>query len=774
MYPSQRAAKRLAITFDLTLRGMHRMIRTSKLALLALMITSVGCQLARDDTTAESASFRVRADFAASLNADRGWAAGIGEEATVYADRPFRIRFRVHGETPLYTPPNFGLEYRRNGGAWRLVDAHDFPYPNREANFSFATGRSTPDAPLDGWQVTPSTRIGLRVVDDGRYALETGAGESAIRARFSPGWPVTEFSTRLQILDPEGEGVDLWLTGRDNQDRFHISLRPNGRVRLKMFQEGRIRVQTEQNIGTDTRGWTDVSVQRDGNNFTVELNDDTMKWEPDVPALSSFNEVGFEVPGNERVRFEKLDIGGESATPEVSIVRCPPCEEAMDSTALLGRGTTSVVHAPVISLSERVTLPNVTGDRWITELEWPLVIRRFSDGPTTTEDGDRFEFRVVADGTHGHLSPVAGTRLSVPPGRVGGTFVETPGRIGPWQASNGDLYFIMEPTETDNIFMMVRSVDGGQTWSESNGDGRPKTDDLEAVDSRLVDDTIHIVHQVTDRVVYHAFYTSDHPDAPNTWGITDELVGEVRAAAQMAAMEVRSDGSIVAAFLGQNRLYLSERPRDGRWSPQRPIDAEAPASHTGPQMVVDIHDIVHLAYGSTDGRVWYRRLTAEGELTTAMLVAQGTGTARRDWGAVLPLVYLPRRGVVAITYRLADGTLWQRRVNERGQLDTAALLVSTPVVTDAVDSQQVVADIIGTHDDTALLFVLEATGSIMGLLPSDRATPPRSVITNIKGSWVRGNRIEGPDGVPVYGFVYDAGSLGGTGMNRYFEVHLTP
>lgn len=36
-------------------------------------------------------------------------------------------------------------------------------------------------------------------------------------------------------------------------------------------------------------------------------------------------------------------------------------------------------------------------------------------------------------------------------------------------ASNGDLYFIMEPAETDNLFLMVTSSDGGRTWA---GGGR--------------------------------------------------------------------------------------------------------------------------------------------------------------------------------------------------------------------------------------------------------------------------------------------------------------
>ena len=71
----------------------------------------------------------------------------------------------------------------------------------------------------------------------------------------------------------------------------------------------------------------------------------------------------------------------------------------------------------------------------------------------------------------GSRNPVL--RLTTPPGHVGGTFVETPGRVGPWRAQNGDLYFIMEPAETDNLFMMIKSSDDGVTWREMDGgDGR--------------------------------------------------------------------------------------------------------------------------------------------------------------------------------------------------------------------------------------------------------------------------------------------------------------
>jgi len=46
-------------------------------------------------------------------------------------------------------------------------------------------------------------------------------------------------------------------------------------------------------------------------------------------------------------------------------------------------------------------------------------------------------------------------------------------------------------------------------------------------------------------------------------------------------------------------------------------------------------------------------------------------------------------------------------------------------------------------------------------------------IDKILGSWIRGNVYNRPDGARVYGYVYDAGSDGGAGMNRFSEVVLS-
>ena len=46
-------------------------------------------------------------------------------------------------------------------------------------------------------------------------------------------------------------------------------------------------------------------------------------------------------------------------------------------------------------------------------------------------------------------------------------------------------------------------------------------------------------------------------------------------------------------------------------------------------------------------------------------------------------------------------------------------------------------------------------------------------VDKILGSWIRGNVYTRPDGMKVYGYIYDADSDGGAGMNRFDEVVLS-
>jgi hypothetical protein len=464
--------------------------------------------------------------------------------------------------------------------------------------------------------------------------------------------------------------------------------------------------------------------------------------------------------------------GDEARTPRVSVVSCAAFRHGAPTTDLL-KGSAAPFRAGAgVSLAPRT--PPWSGAGAQGEFEWAVVVRRFADGAVTNDDGDTFEMRMAeADGRPVAAARYPRLRLAVPPRHLGGTFVETPGRIGPWRASNGDLYFIMEPTETDNVFLMVKSTDEGRSWREVDGAHRPLTDDLESVDARLVGDTIHIVHQVTRTVRYHSFRTSDHPSQPDTWAVRDELAATTNSVAQAATLAVRSDGSLVAFYVGPTVEY-SVRAPSGQWSAKRTVDADVRAKLAGPVAVVGANDVVHVAYYRTDGTLWHRRLLPDGTLTERQPIASGAGTTRAEYNAVLPLVFIPQTSTVVVVYRLADGKLWERRIVADGAPTPAVRISDRDVVRDAVDSQQPGADVVLDGTTLHVLFIEAASRALFATHDRNGWQPATPQVENIQGSWVRGNVYARRDGVRVYGYVYDAGSRGGAGMNRYGEQVLSP
>jgi hypothetical protein len=319
--------------------------------------------------------------------------------------------------------------------------------------------------------------------------------------------------------------------------------------------------------------------------------------------------------------------------------------------------------------------------------------------------------------------------------------------------------------------MMIKSTDQGRTWREIDGGHRPLTDDLESVDTRLVGDTIHVIHQVTESTRYHSFRTSDHPTAPDTWHVRDEVVASEASIAQAATLAVRSDGSVVAFYVGAT-VHYSVRTPAGSWSPSRPLDARATAILTGPQAVLGARDVVHVAGHAADGTIWYRRLRFDGTVTPAMVLATGAGTTRAEYGAVLPLVFIPRANTAVILYRLADGRVWERRIVDDGPPTPPVRVTDRDVVNHAVDSQQPGADAVLDDGSVRLLFIEQPSGSVFSTHDRSGWQPSALHVDGIRGSWIRGNVYTRPDGTRVVGYIYDAGSRGGSGLNRFAEIVL--
>lgn len=462
-------------------------------------------------------------------------------------------------------------------------------------------------------------------------------------------------------------------------------------------------------------------------------------------------------------------------TPRTSIISTSAYSHGAATTNVLdGSSAEFAGGAGVVFTDLAPSFPLEAGQ---SEWEWPLVIRRYADGPVTNEDGDRFEYRMVdAEGRTVDADVVAEVEVSVPPRLLGGTFVETPGRVGPWQNSNGDLFFIMEPAESDNVLMVVKSSDGGATWHEVDGMNRPGTGDLEGLGSDFAGGTIHILHQISDAVLYHAFRTADAADGPEGWVVRDERVAAPpgEPPVQVASLTARSDGSLVAVYGGPEKIRYRIRSRAGEWGAETVVDADTQPRLSGPQTVLGADDTVHLAYTARDGTAWYRRIDPDGALSPRERIASGLDEVESDIGSILPLVFVPETNTVVVIYRRPSGEFWSRRIVEAGAPSDPVQVTERHVVQNAVDSDQVGADAIAYGTDVHVLFIEQGSGSIYHTRTDDQGAwqVPTLEVDGIRGQWIRGWPVTLDDGTDAYGYVYDAGSDGGSGRNWFGRVKL--
>lgn len=229
----------------------------------------------------------------------------------------------------------------------------------------------------------------------------------------------------------------------------------------------------------------------------------------------------------------------------------------------------------------------------------------------------------------------------------------------------------------------------------------------------------------------------------------------------------------MVAFYTADTVHYNVRSSGGTWGADTVLDPGVAPKTAGPKAVLGANDTVHVAYYGVNGTIWYRRLLRDGTLTRRQQLASGLGTTRAEYGAVLPLVFIPRTNTVVIIYRQTDGRLWERRVVNDGALTPAVQVTDRVVIQDAVDSQQPAADPVLDGETLRLLFVEETTRSIFSTHDSGGWQPSILRVDNILGSWIRGNVYTRRDGKKVHGYIYDAGSDGGAGMNRFDEVVLT-
>ncbi|MFO7934784.1 MAG: hypothetical protein R6U78_11970 [Bacteroidales bacterium] len=466
-----------------------------------------------------------------------------------------------------------------------------------------------------------------------------------------------------------------------------------------------------------------------------------------------------------------------AASPPVSIVSCEAFFFGEEADNLLSISKKPANPGAGINLA-----PTTPG--WFPEpetgasadWEFAMVIRRWADGPQLVRDGDHFSLRVVDHLGRPLAGPMPAFSVNVPKGHLGGTFVETPARIGPYENSNGELYFIMEPTETDNIFMILKSTDGGQSWFEVDAENRPQVSDLEGVGSVMSEDgIIHIIHQISESVYHHAFATNDHAENKDRWIVDSRLItSHDEPSTQTADITLRPDGSLVAVFAAGDQLQYSILEPNGKWTKVEYIYHDSPVGLTNPSLVSLPDGTVDIAYKSMDGKGWHRQLLTDNSLTPPQQIAQNLGTTESENIAILPLVYLPGKKATVAVFRQSDGFLYLSSKYSNNPWSEPTRVSDRHVLTNAVDSDQTGADIVAWEDKIIISFISEEDRDIYLTIINDFYQPPKAriIVPGIDGSWVRGNILYNQQRTPVYGIIYDAGSKGGSGYNKYIYVRM--
>jgi hypothetical protein len=540
--------------------------------------------------------------------------------------------------------------------------------------------------------------------------------------------------------------------------------------------------------GDDASGSGPLTVDAD-RPFRIRFE---LEW-PDAGPIAGAGEPRFQLQVRrnggawERLVARDFPYPDEISTPPVSIVDATTWAHGVDTGDLLVASSAPFIGGSGVALDSVTAVGSLEAGASgpaQTEWEWPVVIRLYADDAVANAQGDTFEFRMVdADG-----QPVAtrddvpaAVQLRVPARLLGGTFVETPGVLGPWQAADGALYFPMEPAETFNVLMTVKSEDFGETWIEVDGANRPHTDDLEGFATAMHGGRVYMLHQVSEATFLHAFATTDADSGADTWVIRDELVAEhSEPPTQVAALVADPDGGLAAFYGDSLGLRFRMRSPVGDWGSEGRIDGPEGTVASGVMAARGTDGRIHVAYtaGNAERRdVWYRTVSASGELGDPVRIATGVGVTDDDIGAVAPLVHL-ESGLTVIAYRLDDGSLYTRTVRSDGTLTSETRVTERQVVQNGSDSEQVGVDAIEFEGRVILVVIDEETRdlhTIEGRPDADgsiRWNPPRPLVDDVYAQWVRGRAILNANGDPVYGIVYDAGSDGGSGMNRLVTVPL--
>lgn len=517
--------------------------------------------------------------------------------------------------------------------------------------------------------------------------------------------------------------------------------------------------------------------------------------ETDGTGTTSSMHVQERLNGGTWTDMTDLAVGTGAETP----IQMMPSTQFTDNDAtsqlLTNSGSTFV---PGVGDSDNVFSTSISSQE--TEFEFCLQINSTYDANTHAEvvPDDTLELRIVGDPS-GSASPFTGT-YNIPvitvtdtDKYVGGAYVETPNRLGPFIDGSGSLYFVCEYAETFNRMTVRKSTDNGLTWRVIDGPNRPAENDMEGADALQSGSQIFMM-VVTTTVTFHSFRMSDDA-SPDTWNIKDQ---EIEGAytphtSQNGSLEVRSDGTFVAFYVdaaAPDRIRYRIRSTGGTWGAQNTVDSEASTNFTCVKTVKGASDTIHIFYkDDTNGIIYYRTLSSADALSGRTSIATGIAfSGTPDNVPILPQPSYWNDGdeKILLVYQKAEqGALFSKLLTN-GTPGTEEQASDNTVDTDAGGSGPGGSGGSDTPDASLCLDTSDNVSYLIYSRVSD-GNIYRAVYTPSAGSGSWGTdslqlttidaqfisaKVVTHSGGKVVGFFYDDRSAGGTGQIWYDEEVL--
>jgi len=352
--------------------------------------------------------------------------------------------------------------------------------------------------------------------------------------------------------------------------------------------------------------------------------------------------------------------------------------------------------------------------------------------------------------------------------------------------SRGALYRVTESSRTDgNNPRMMKSVDGGATWSEVDRSHRPAASDLEGCWQLQNGYSIYLSVVNSKTAWFTEFHTSDAPDRPDQW-VLSQKVGPTMinggGVSQFSSLSRTSDGQLWLfhsdeMISGRQQIAFARRTSSGIWGAKVRL-GETSGSWTGPRAVTAASDVTHVIYKDhLLHHLLWRKLIAQGELSAAVqLDTAGTSTARLPHTNAVSYAAKSEE-VVVVAFADAKYALHAVTITN-GIVDTPTIITTMPVLSDPdiAKNDGTVAHLSVDGTTVHALWVDKASGDVYhNFRHHGGAWSAPTVIWNSGKNivwWVYGN-VYTRAGQRRLGFTYDIGEhVDDVGNIQYDELLL--